>query len=212
MTNLAIYSSHTRDFLHSCTTCDLKYSDFYMPQQNLQGSSAVPSSSSASSSSDLPLHIAIGVGVVVRHVDVVVDVNEDETRVTGAGKSVVAVVIVVVVDGVDDADVVLDDKDTTSPREVGAVVVDEDECGGSVGCEVSGDCVVPAVLKVVLMTVVMVVVVVDALTEAGDVVSVVTTLSSSPPSPLMLQQEISSLAFLHIINLKTYPTKITERL
>lgn len=109
---------------------------------------------------------------------------------TVAGKSVVTVVV----DVVDVIDAILDDKDTTSPTGVGSVAVDE--CMGTVGCEVSVGCVVPGVQKVLLTTVVMVVVV-DALTEAGDVVSVVTTLSSSPPSPLMLKQQIPSSTFLY---------------
>lgn len=148
----------------------------------LHGSSVVPSSSSASSSSDLVLQAVTCVVAVAEDMDVD-DVNDDETKVTAVGESVVTVVVV-------DAEVeaMLDDKETTSPS--GAVIlgVTVGECKSGAGCEMSAGCVVLAVLRVLLITVVMVVVVVDALVGAGDVVSVVTTLSSSPP-PLMLKHK-----------------------
>lgn len=143
----------------------------------------MPSSSSASSSSDLVLQTGIcGVAAVAEDEDVD-GVNDDETQVTVGGEGTVTVVVV-------DAgvDVMLEDTETTSPTGVVMLGVAVDDCKSDIGCEISEGCAVLAVLKVLLVTVVMVVV--DALVETGDVVSVVTTLSSSPP-PLMLKHKIS---------------------
>lgn len=144
----------------------------------MQGSSAVHSSSSASSSSDLIFKAVICVPAVADDMGVG-DVNDDETKVTFTGESVVMVVVVDT-----DVDAMLGGKETTSPIEVVVLGVTVDECERGICCEMSAGCSVLAVLKVLLVTVV-IVVVVDELMEAGDVVSVVTTLSSSPP-PLML--------------------------
>lgn len=105
----------------------------------------------------------------------------DETQVTVAGESVVTVVVVDA-----EVDAMLEDTEITSPT---VVMLGVDDCKSGTGCEMSAGCVVMAVLKELLVTVAIVVVVVDALVETGDVVSVVTTLSSSPP-PLMLQHKI----------------------